>query len=59
MDVEVGLGLTIVEAYRREEASTDAGHYHGPLQMYLRAGFAVHRRLAGYLVVRKDLRVAP
>jgi len=27
--------------------------------MYLRAGFAVHRRLAGYLVVRKDLRVAP
>ena len=51
-----GLGMTIAEAYPREGASTDAGHYHGPLEMYLRAGFVIHRRLEGCLVVRKELR---
>jgi len=49
------LGMTIAEAYPREGASTDAGHYHGPLEMYLRAGFAVHRQLDGCSVVRKGL----
>ncbi len=52
------LGMTIVEAYPRGEASTDAGHYHGPLQMYLRAGFVVHREQSDYLVVRKNLGAA-
>ncbi len=53
-----GLGMTTAEAYPREGASTEAGHYHGPLQMYLRAGFVVHRRLTGCLVVRKHLGTA-
>ena len=53
-----GLGMTVAEAYPREGASTDAGHYHGPLEMYLRAGFAVHRQLDGCSVVRKRLGAA-
>ena len=47
--------MTIAEAYPNEGASSDAGHYTGPLDMYLRAGFAVHKRLEGSIAVRKDL----
>jgi GNAT superfamily N-acetyltransferase len=35
-------GLTIVEATANPNASTDAENHHGPLSMYLAAGFAVH-----------------
>jgi GNAT superfamily N-acetyltransferase len=49
------MGLTIAEAYPSTGASTEAAHYHGPLPMYLRAGFSVHRRLPSYQVVRKAL----
>ena len=36
-------GLAIAEASPRAEATSDAKHYHGPLSMYLAAGFKVHR----------------
>ncbi len=49
------LGLKVAEAYPRPEASSDAAHYHGPLQMYLRAGFETHRQFLTYQVVRKTL----
>ena len=52
----VALGLGVAEAYPRPEASGDAADYHGPLQMYLQAGFKTHRRFATYQVVRKALR---
>ena len=51
-----GLGMTIAEAYPHEGASSDAGHYTGPLDMYLRAGFTIHKQLEGSIVVRKELR---
>jgi GNAT superfamily N-acetyltransferase len=49
-------GMSVVEAYPSEGAATDAGHYHGPLEMYLRAGFSVHRSLESCQVVRKQIR---
>ena len=36
-------GLEIAEASPRAQAANDAQHYHGPLSMYLAAGFQVHR----------------
>jgi GNAT superfamily N-acetyltransferase len=50
-----GLGLKAAEAYPSLEPSTDAASYHGPLQMYLRAGFEIHRRFPTYQVVRRAL----
>jgi GNAT superfamily N-acetyltransferase len=50
-----GCGMTVAEAYPREDAATEAGHYHGPLELYLRAGFSIARRLEDCLVVRKNL----
>ncbi len=49
-------GMALAEAYPgKGGATTDAGHYHGPLEMYLRAGFAVVRELESCFVVRKSL----
>jgi GNAT superfamily N-acetyltransferase len=48
-------GLVYAEAYPRLEAVSEAANYHGPLEMYLEAGFEVARRLEGFAVVRKKL----
>jgi GNAT superfamily N-acetyltransferase len=51
----VALGLEVVEAYPRPEASGDSANYHGPLRMYLQSGFVTHRQFPTYQVVRKAL----
>jgi GNAT superfamily N-acetyltransferase len=48
-------GLTIAEAYPHRGAGSDAVAYHGPLQMYLDAGFTVYRENERNTVVRKAL----
>ncbi len=49
-------GLRIAEAYPRKEGSlSDASSYHGPLGMYLEAGFEPVRELEHQLVVRKPV----
>jgi ribosomal protein S18 acetylase RimI-like enzyme len=50
-------GYVDAEAYPRKGASSDAQHYHGPLSMYLKAGFTVHREFPEFLIVRKRLGV--
>ncbi len=50
-------GYSCAEAYPRKEVSGDAQHYHGPLSMYLQAGFEVHREFPKFLIVRKRLGV--
>jgi len=58
------LGLATAEAYpptkppegpHADETPWSAHHYHGPLSMYLKAGFRVHREFDRFAVVRKDL----
>ena len=46
-------GYACAEAYPRRGASSDAQHFHGPLSMYLQAGFKVHREFPEFLIVRK------
>jgi ribosomal protein S18 acetylase RimI-like enzyme len=48
-------GFEIVEAYPRKEAQGEAANYHGPLSMYLAAGFVPVRDAEGVVVVRKTL----
>jgi ribosomal protein S18 acetylase RimI-like enzyme len=48
-------GLAFVEAYPPKDAQGDARSYHGPLDMYLRAGFTPFRDEEHYVVVRKAL----
>lgn len=36
-------GLAVVEAYARTDEASAAANHHGPLAMYLAAGFAIHR----------------
>jgi GNAT superfamily N-acetyltransferase len=48
-------GVEIAEAYPRRSAQGDASNYHGPLAMYLSAGFEPYRELKDYLIVRKEL----
>ena len=48
-------GLAIAEAYPRTNATDDAHNYHGPLALYLHAGFTVFRECEGLLIVRKSL----
>lgn len=48
-------GLRMAEAYPRREATGDAANYHGPLALYLRAGFEVYRETANLVVVRRVL----
>ena len=48
-------GYIDAEAYPRKGAASDAQHYQGPLSMYLKAGFTVHRKFPEFLIVRKRL----
>lgn len=48
-------GLKVAEAYPRSDAREDAPNYHGPLQLYLTAGFKPYREIENLVVVRKDL----
>jgi GNAT superfamily N-acetyltransferase len=49
-------GLRIAQATPSRQARSDAQQHHGPLGMYLTAGFRVHReRDDGTMVVRRDL----
>jgi GNAT superfamily N-acetyltransferase len=49
-------GLTIAEASPLADASDDARNHFGPLNMYLNAGFHVHKTLdEGKILVRKNL----
>lgn len=48
-------GMTVVEAYPRRHAGTAASNYHGPLDMYLNAGFSLYREFDDWLVVRRSL----
>ena len=50
-------GLTVAEAYPPKEARSEARTFHGPLAMYLAAGFAPVREANGYVTVRKRLTV--
>jgi ribosomal protein S18 acetylase RimI-like enzyme len=51
-----GQGLAIAEAWPRAEPGSDAKAYHGPLGMYLGAGFRIHRREDdGSVCVRRSL----
>lgn len=52
-------GLRIAEAYPSLTASGDAPNYHGPLALYLRAGFKPHRRLDTVMIVRRELAESP
>jgi ribosomal protein S18 acetylase RimI-like enzyme len=48
-------GLSFAEAYPRTQATSPASNYHGPLQMYLQAGFKAYRKFSTYQMVRKAL----
>jgi GNAT superfamily N-acetyltransferase len=52
----LSLGLEIAEAYPRREATSDASNYHGPLQMFLDAGFSPYRELEKIVIVRRPLK---
>jgi len=48
-------GLAFAEAYPRKNVESDADNFHGPLKMYLGAGFKVFRELERHVMVRKPL----
>jgi hypothetical protein len=48
-------GFKVAEAYPNAEPSDDASAYHGPLSMYLDAGFAKVGELQHLTVVQKPL----
>jgi GNAT superfamily N-acetyltransferase len=48
-------GIRVVEAYPRLKAAGPAAHYHGPLDMYLEAGFVLIGEEDGVGLVRKEL----
>jgi ribosomal protein S18 acetylase RimI-like enzyme len=50
-----GRGFRWIEAYPPKDARTDAGSYHGKLNMYVDAGFEQVRESGRYVVVRKAL----
>jgi hypothetical protein len=49
------MGLVVAEAYPRKQASGDAANYHGPLALFLEAGFAPFSESETVVVVRKNL----
>ena len=49
------LGFTVAEAYPSTVASGDAANYHGPLELYLRAGFRRFDEVDDFIIVRRDL----
>jgi GNAT superfamily N-acetyltransferase len=48
-------GMRIAEAYPRRQAHGEASNYHGPLGMYLAAGFEPYHEEEGIVTVRKRL----
>jgi len=48
-------GVRIAEGYPRRAAKSNASNYHGPLSMYLQAGFAPYREFDDYLIVRRGI----
>lgn len=48
-------GFDAIEAYPAKNVQGDAHNYHGPLQMYLSAGFSVVGATEEFDVVRKDI----
>ncbi|MBI3997660.1 MAG: GNAT family N-acetyltransferase [Armatimonadetes bacterium] len=48
-------GLAVAEAYPLKEGASDARAYHGPLAMYLAAGFNPYREGKRFVVVRKSM----
>ncbi len=48
-------GFAIAEASPAKHARSDARDYHGRLEMYLSAGFALHRESERFAIVRKAL----
>lgn len=48
-------GYEYLEAYPVKGEQTSARHYHGPFEMYERAGFEIFRELEKAYVVRKSL----
>lgn len=51
----LNLGYQYFEAYPRKGELTSAQHYHGPLSMYMKAGFSLHKAFSNYDIVRKEL----
>lgn len=47
--------LTIAEAYPRSDEVSSSAAYHGPLTMYLAAGFEPYREAGTWTIVRKRL----
>lgn len=48
-------GIDVVEAYPRKDTGDEAANYHGPLAMYLAAGFEPVTEKEGVVTVRKKL----
>lgn len=48
-------GFAVAEAYPAKRALSDARDYHGRLDMYLHAGFTLHRESEHFAIVRKAL----
>lgn len=48
-------GYQYIEAYPRKGELTSAQHYHGPLSMYIKAGFLLYKEFSQYDIVRKKL----
>lgn len=48
-------GLAVAEAYPAKDAATEAEHYHGPLDLYLAAGFTVTGETERFHLVRRKL----
>lgn len=48
-------GYEYVEAYPRKGELTNSQHYHGPMSMYVKAGFLLYSSLSNYDIVRKKL----
>lgn len=48
-------GLLVAEAYPVKEAATDAANYHGPLSLYLDAGFIPVREEGSRVVLQRRL----
>ncbi len=47
--------LQVAEGYPRKQVGSDADAYHGPLDLYLAAGFEIFREGKRAIVVRKEL----
>jgi hypothetical protein len=51
----MGIRIRALSAGLLDDAHSESGHCHGPLEMYLRPGLTVERRLEDCTVVRKTL----